>query len=233
MSWTLFQTIPLCKAANFKKVIFFFGDKLYCFFFQSQVIPASEKKGLRIPECPSENFRIQETSGQIILAIAIQRSQYFLVQKTYITLDCNTTVSPMNSFRYKTKKFFHLYSDLYTSSTLLTLIPKNISKKKVWFLGILLRIIAWAEASRQAKCGILTQNHRRQINKADSRVPMHLCSWQRPGEPTARSAVTLSRIKRSSLTLLDAISLTERQVCMVSSWSKHQSSSSSVSIANF
>lgn len=43
----------------------------------------------------------------------------------------------------------------------------------------MLRIIAWAEASRQAKCGILTQNHRRQINKADSRVPMHLCSWRR------------------------------------------------------
>lgn len=41
-----------------------------------------------------------------------------------------------------------------------------------------------------------------------------------------------SLINRQTGTLLEAISLTERCVWMVSSWSKHQSSSSSVSSAS-
>lgn len=36
---------------------------------------------------------------------------------------------------------------------------------------------------------------------------MHLCSWQRPGEPHGLQRGHTCRIKRSSLTLLDAISL--------------------------
>ncbi len=57
----------------------------------------------------------------------------------------------------------------------------------------------------------------------------------RPTPPTRwRTCVFKEEINNVTvfLTLLDAMSLTERCVCIVSNWSKHQSSSSSVSTAS-